>query len=80
MSAIQDEFRMIISHALLGCDTEDVDKETWDLVMSECEKFSLKLCNEQKQICSRLVSGWPNEILTENEIEERILNAPIPKI
>jgi len=40
---INTEFRMIISHALLGCDLEDVSKETWDLVFSECTKFSRKM-------------------------------------
>lgn len=43
MTEIQDEFRSIIGHALLGCDTSDVDAETWNLVVSECEKYVLKL-------------------------------------
>lgn len=40
---INEEFRMIISHALLGCDTSDIDKETWDLLILECTKFVLKI-------------------------------------
>jgi hypothetical protein len=40
---INEEFRMIISHALLGCDTSDIDKQTWELVISECTKFAIKL-------------------------------------
>lgn len=39
---IKDEFRMIISHALLGCDDSDIDRETWELVFTECTKFFLK--------------------------------------
>lgn len=61
MENIQDEFRMIISHALLGSDISDVDKETWDLVMRECEKFSVKLakekCKEQRELCSHALTA-----------------------
>jgi hypothetical protein len=43
---INEEFRMIISHALLGCDTSDISsKETWELLLSECTKFAMKLQN-----------------------------------
>jgi hypothetical protein len=44
---INDEFRMIISHALLGCDISDIDRETWELLLSECTKFTLKLINNE---------------------------------
>ncbi len=44
---IKEEFRMIISHALLGCDTSDIDKETWELLLSECTKFTIKLINNE---------------------------------
>lgn len=36
---IKDDFRMIISHALLGCDTDDIDRETWELLLEECTKY-----------------------------------------
>lgn len=34
-----EEFRSIISHAFLGCDTSDISKETWDLAINECVKY-----------------------------------------
>jgi len=45
---IKEELRMIISHALLGSDTSDISKETWDLIIDECTKFTLKLISENK--------------------------------
>ncbi len=36
---IKDDFRMIISHALLGCDTDDIDRDTWELLLEECTKY-----------------------------------------
>lgn len=35
---IKDNFRMIISHALLGYE-DNVSKEDWNLVFDECTKF-----------------------------------------
>mgnify|MGYP000929319180 CR=1 FL=1 len=40
--------------------------------------FAKGKCKEQREICSRLVSGWPNVIKTESEIEDDILYAPEP--
>lgn len=40
---IKDEFRMIISHALLGSDTSDVSEETWNFVFDECTKYAIRL-------------------------------------
>jgi hypothetical protein len=40
---IDEEFRSIISHALLGSDINGVSKETWDLVISECVKYTNSL-------------------------------------
>ena len=42
--AIENDFRAIISHALLGCDTDGISKETWDLVFSECQKYASLMC------------------------------------
>lgn len=39
------EFRDIISHALLGSDTENISKETWNLVFDECAKYTFGLLN-----------------------------------
>lgn len=39
---INTEFRMIISHALLGYE-DNVSREGWDLVMSECAKYASEL-------------------------------------
>lgn len=40
------DFRMIISHALLGCDTTDIDKETFDLMIAECVKYVVNISKE----------------------------------
>jgi hypothetical protein len=42
---INDEFRMIISHALLGCDTSNIDRKTWELVLDECTKYAIRLAD-----------------------------------
>lgn len=47
---IELEFRSIISHALLGSDTEDVSKETWDLVFSECAKYMASLTSPPEEV------------------------------
>lgn len=46
---INTEFRMIISHALLGSNTEEVSKETWELVFNECTKYAIKLIDKSKE-------------------------------
>jgi len=43
---VNTEFRMIISHALLGSDTDNVSRETWELIFSECTKYAFKLLNQ----------------------------------
>ncbi len=50
-----------------------------DTIATAMELYAKGKCKEQREICSRLVSGWPTEILTESEIEERVVNAPEPK-
>src|SRR5690349_24306473 len=42
---INTEFRGIISHALLGCNTDNIDRETWELICSECTKYAIKLAS-----------------------------------
>jgi hypothetical protein len=44
---INDEFRMIISHAFLGCDTSNIDRETWELALKGCTEFAIKLVVER---------------------------------
>lgn len=46
---IKDEFRSIISYALLGSDTSGIDKETWELFFSECTKYAKELLEKEKQ-------------------------------
>ncbi len=43
---IELEFRDIISHALLGSDTSDVDKETWDLAFKGITDYTFKLLSK----------------------------------
>lgn len=43
------EFRSIISHALLGYNTENIPKETWDLIFDECTKYATTLLNLKKR-------------------------------
>ena len=54
---IDDEFRMIIGHALLGCDTSEVDKETWDLVFSECTKYLNKEVEKEREKATPLIEA-----------------------
>lgn len=51
-----------------------------ETIRTAMEMYAKGKCKEQREICSRLVSGWPTEILTESEIEERILKAPEPQL
>ena len=51
-----------------------------DTIVTAMNLYAKGKCKEQRSICSRLVSGWPTEILTESEIEDRILNAPEPPL
>lgn len=39
-----------------------------------------QLCQEQRKICSRQVSGWPDTMKSESEIEYDVLNAKMPEI
>ena len=42
--------------------------------------FCAQLCQEQREICSRQVSGWPDNVKLESEIEEDVLNAKMPEL
>lgn len=43
---IKEEFRDIISHALLGSEC-DISKETWEMLLDECTSFSIKLSKQR---------------------------------
>lgn len=43
LEEIKDEFRSIISHAFLGCDTSDISRETWELTLDGVTKYALEL-------------------------------------
>jgi|GEM_PF-6268664 len=67
---IKDEFRAIISHALLGCDTPEVSKETWELVFSECAKYALQVAGnpveeEEDDSVKIIAKYWLQEHLAE---------------
>ena len=42
------------------------------------QKLVYAACARQREICSKQVSGWPNKVKIESEIEEDIFNAPLP--
>lgn len=50
-----------------------------DTLISAMQLFAKGKCKEQRELCSKLISGWPTEILTESETEERVLNAAEPE-
>ncbi|HSH25904.1 MAG TPA: hypothetical protein VLA13_10265 [Massilibacterium sp.] len=63
----------------------DPDIEQWNFIelkkselITIIAKFARAACEEQRQICARTVSGWPNKIKTESDIEDDIRNAPNP--
>jgi len=42
-------------------------------------EYKSAMCREQREVCARLVSGWPTEIYTETEIQDRVADAPEPE-
>lgn len=46
----------------------------------ELEMFCEQLCREQREICSREIKGWPPEVEYECEIQDDVLNAPMPDL
>ena len=59
------------------------DYLTWEQsqkVIAIMERFAMAKCKEQREICARLISGWPSEILTETEMADRIVNAQPPEL
>lgn len=61
----------------------DIEQWNWiELKKSELiillSTFARQSCKEQREICSRLASGWPDKIKTETEIQDDIINAPNP--
>lgn len=42
------EFRSIISHAFLGSDTSDIDRETFDLAINGCVKYAASLLKQKE--------------------------------
>lgn len=60
--------------------TDFLSEEEKETIITAMQLFAKGKCKEQRTICSRMVSGWPNEILTEGEIEERIENAKEPEL
>ena len=48
-------------------------------IIAAMNLFAKGKCKEQREICSKMVSGWPTQIKIESEIEDDILNAPEPK-
>ena len=65
-------FLNTFNHAFLTPD----EKET---IITAMELYAKGKCKEQREICSRMVSGWPDKIFTESEIEDRILGAKEPE-
>lgn len=60
--------------------TDFLSSDEKETIIKAMELFAKGKCKEQREICSRLVSGWPNEILTETEMADRIVNAPPPEL
>lgn len=53
---------------------------TGEAMIWALKEYARQFCEEQKKICSKMVSGWPAQVKTESEIEEDILNAPLPEL
>lgn len=49
-----------------------------ETIITAMQLFAKGKCKEQREICSKQVSGWPVQIKVESEIEEDILNSPEP--
>lgn len=58
---VADEFRLILSHAFLGCDTSDISKETWELAISECVKFMTSSDPQLLQEATSIIEGLKKE-------------------
>ena len=43
-------------------------------------QYDVELCREQREICANQVSGWPLVCKLESEIEDDVLNAPMPEL
>lgn len=63
---VNTEFRMIISHALLGCD-DNIPKECWELVLDECTKFTLQYASQyaNQQPVHNKYSGYDTRTVIE---------------
>ena len=71
-----DKLDKEISFVLLG---KQKILNTEQLRMHLIEFAELK-CKEQREICAMQVSGWPNKIKLESEIEDDIINAKQPEL
>ncbi len=49
-----------------------------ETIISAMELYAKGKCKEQREICSRFVSEWPDHTFSESEIEDRVLNATEP--
>jgi hypothetical protein len=49
-----------------------------ETIITAMELYAKGKCKEQREICSRQISGFPNILFTESEMEDNVLNAPEP--
>ena len=72
------EIRIELANAIIKF-SKKRNTENSDAIVTLMDEWKSALCREQREICARQVSGWPTQVYTETEIQDRVADAPEPE-